>query len=92
MDSAAAERSLPVQMCMALPSDLLTSLEFRSTTNYRASEDYASKGNFDIGGSSLLAFALDLRPSKDTRRKLLNRKTTGCQHAAAVKAHEFVQS
>ena len=38
----------------------------------------ADQGNFDIGGSSLLAFALDLRPSKDTRRKLLNRKTTGC--------------
>lgn len=56
---------MPVQMCMALPSDLMASLQFDSVTNYRASDDYASEGNMDIGGSALLAFALGLRPSKD---------------------------
>ena len=34
-------------------------------TNYRTSDDYASSANFDIGSSSLLGFALQLRPSKD---------------------------
>eukprot|EP00435_Cladocopium_sp_Y103_P075365 s16_g56.t2 len=65
MDQAATERALPVQFCMALPSDLMQSLEFSSTTNYRASGDYASSDNFDIGASSLLGYALQLRPSKD---------------------------
>ncbi|CAE7252706.1 Cbr3, partial [Symbiodinium natans] len=66
MDAAAAYRMVPMQMCMAMPSDLLVSLELLATTNYRASDDYASQANFDIGGSSLLAFALNLRPSKDS--------------------------
>lgn len=65
MDQAATERALALQFCMALPSDLMQSLEFGSTTNYRASGDYASSENFDIGASSLLGYALQLRPSKD---------------------------
>ena len=56
---------LPVQMCMTLPSDLMASTELDSVTNYRASGDYAGNTNFDIGGSSLLGWALGLRPSKD---------------------------
>jgi len=43
----------------------MASVAFNAVTNYRASGDYAGHGNFDIGGSALLAFALDLRPSKD---------------------------
>jgi len=65
INTAAEEREIPVQMCMALPSDLLASLQFNAVTNYRASTDYASGGNWDIGGSALLAYALGLRPSKD---------------------------
>ena len=56
---------------MTLPSDLMQSLVMPAFTNYRASGDYAGTSNFDIGGSSLLGWALGLRPSKDnfwTRR------------------------
>ncbi|CAJ1359089.1 unnamed protein product [Effrenium voratum] len=66
LHQAALERKVPVQLCMALPSDLLESLRFGSATNFRASGDYASKDNYDIGASSLLGFALQLRPSKDS--------------------------
>eukprot|EP00041_Stephanoeca_diplocostata_P024395 m.617139 g.617139 ORF g.617139 m.617139 type:complete len:972 (-) comp22517_c4_seq1:103-3018(-) len=61
----AQEPKVPIQYCMALPSDLMASVQFNAVTNYRASGDYASSGNYNIGGSSLLAFALGLRPSKD---------------------------
>jgi hypothetical protein len=66
---------------MALPSDAMASVQFNSMTNVRASTDYGINddrdvtpvqpagifpdSNFNIGGSSLLAFALDLAPSKD---------------------------
>ena len=76
IDHAARQRGLPVQMCMALPSDLMASVRFASVTNYRASTDYgiADKSlplqprddNINIGASSLLGFALGLRPSKDS--------------------------
>ena len=65
LDAAAHARGIGVQACMALPSDLMESVKFTSITNYRASGDYAGGGNFNIGGSALLAFALGLRPSKD---------------------------
>ena len=81
IDGAALRRGLPVQMCMALPSDLMASLSLPSVTNYRASTDYGiddssmplqtHDANLNIGASSLLGFALGLRPSKDifwTRR------------------------
>lgn len=35
INAAAVERSVPVQICMALPSDLMSSLNFHSMTNYR---------------------------------------------------------
>jgi hypothetical protein len=62
---------------MALPSDLMASLALKSVTNFRASTDYGidddnfnipihpDDDNFNIGASSLLGFALGLRPSKD---------------------------
>jgi hypothetical protein len=75
MNTAALERGIPVQLCMALPSDLMASVAFNSMTNYRASTDYGiddssmplqpNDDNFNIGSSSLIGFALDLRPSKD---------------------------
>mmetsp|Transcript_86928 Transcript_86928/g.246464 ORF Transcript_86928/g.246464 Transcript_86928/m.246464 type:complete len:826 (+) Transcript_86928:58-2535(+) len=65
IDAAALERGLSVQACMALPSDLMASVRLNSVTNYRASGDYVSEDNYDVGGSALLAFALGLRPSKD---------------------------
>jgi hypothetical protein len=75
MDTAALERKLPVQICMALAGDLMASVAFNSMTNYRCSTDYgisdsssvlqANDGNYNIGGSSLLGFGLGLRPSKD---------------------------
>lgn len=66
MHQAALERVVPIQFCMALPSDLMASLELQAVTNYRASDDYATTDNYDIGASSLLGFALQLRPSKDS--------------------------
>mgnify|MGYP001426976762 CR=1 FL=1 len=66
LDRAAAERGIAVQVCMTLPSDLMHSVTTRSITNYRASGDYPGHGQWNVGGSGLLAFALGLRPSKDT--------------------------
>lgn len=66
IDTAAFERRVPVQLCMSLPSDLMQSVRMNSATNYRASDDYTGSTNYDIGGSSILGFALGLRPSKDT--------------------------
>ena len=45
-----------VQYCMALPSDLLVSLQMDAVTNYRASDDYAGSSitNFNLQTSSLL--------------------------------------
>merc|ERR1719178_449385 len=66
IDTAALERGLPVQICMALPSDVMAAFEFRSMTNYRASTDYGinddrddtsiqpNDWNLNIGMSSLL--------------------------------------
>ena len=41
IDAAALARKLPVQMCMALPSDLMASVTLSSVTNFRASTDCA---------------------------------------------------
>jgi hypothetical protein len=75
MNTAALERKLPVQICMALAGDLMASVAFNSMTNYRCSTDYGitdgssvlqpNDGNYNIGGSSLIGFGLGLRPSKD---------------------------
>ena len=50
---------------MATPMDLLVSLEAGMATNGRASGDYASGYNWDIGPGALLWSALALAPSKD---------------------------
>ena len=72
MHDAAAERQLGVQYCMALPSDLLTSLHFPWVTNARGSGDYAYSGDaigqfgFNLLLSSMLMWPLGLAPFKDT--------------------------
>ena len=65
MNKAATERGLPIQYCMATPMDLMQSLTESQVTNGRASSDYASGNNWDIGAGSLLWSALGLKPSKD---------------------------
>ena len=67
MNAAAIGQNMSVQYCMALPSDLLVSLQNNAVTNYRASDDYAGSSvtNFNLQTSSLLSWALGLRPSKD---------------------------
>ena len=47
------------------PSDLLNSLQFDAVTNGRASDDYEGGSNWDVGGASLLFWAMGMRPSKD---------------------------
>jgi hypothetical protein len=67
MNVAGLRHKVPIQLCMGLPSDIMSSLELNAVTNYRGSTDYAlSDYNIDLGGSALLAFALGIRPSKDT--------------------------
>ena len=61
----ALQPPLPIQWCMMQPSDLLSSLQFDSVTNGRASYDYAEGDNWNVGGSSLLFWAVGVRPSKD---------------------------
>ena len=67
MHAAAVTYNISIQYCMALPSDLLASVAHPHVTNYRASDDYAgsSSTNFNLQTSSLLGWAVDLRPSKD---------------------------
>ena len=67
MHGAAQESGMSIQYCMALPSDLLASMAYPHVTNYRASDDYAGSSvtNFNIQTSSLLGWAVGLRPSKD---------------------------
>eukprot|EP01084_Bolivina_argentea_P167874 291236_1 len=50
---------------MALPMELMQSLSLAQVTNGRASGDYASGANFNIGPGALLWSALGLKPSKD---------------------------
>lgn len=65
MNHAGLDTNTTIQFCMMQPSDLLNSLQFNAVTNGRASDDYAEAGNWDIGGSSLLFWAMGMRPSKD---------------------------
>eukprot|EP01060_Flectonema_neradi_P028341 TRINITY_DN3809_c0_g1_i3.p1 TRINITY_DN3809_c0_g1~~TRINITY_DN3809_c0_g1_i3.p1 ORF type:complete len:799 (+),score=172.91 TRINITY_DN3809_c0_g1_i3:63-2399(+) len=66
MATSALERGLPVQWCMATPTDLLMSLQFDSVTNFRGSSDYYYGSSWDVGVSSHLIWSLGSAPSKDT--------------------------
>lgn len=88
MNLAALERDVPVQACMALPSDLMASVQLDSFTNYRCSTDYGIDDssmpleqyddNINIGTSSLFGWALGLRPSKDI---FWTRRPDNCRNA-----------
>ena len=65
MNSAAKERGLVIQYCMALPFNLMSSLGLSQVTNGRASTDYSASSNQDIGAGSILWHSLGLKPSKD---------------------------
>ena len=65
MNEAGIATNTTIQFCMMQPSDLLNSLQFNAATNGRASDDYQGTSNWDIGGASLLFWAMGMRPSKD---------------------------
>ena len=63
---ASAERhGISVQLCMAMPFDVLLAVHAPSVTQIRASQDYSSCIGWDIGISSLLLWPLGFSPSKD---------------------------
>jgi hypothetical protein len=66
MAAAADSHKLPMQWCMASPTDLLQALNYPSVTNLRASTDFYYGTSWDIGLSSLLIWSLGAIPSKDT--------------------------
>lgn len=61
MAAAAASRNVPMQWCMASPSDLLMALKIPAVTNLRASTDYYYGSSWNVGHSSLLICACCLR-------------------------------
>jgi hypothetical protein len=65
INQAGIDKDIRTQFCMMHPSDLLNTLWFSHVTNGRASPDYASSSNWFIGGSSMLFWAVGMRPSKD---------------------------
>lgn len=65
MNGAGEALDVPIQFCMMQPSDILASLELNQATNGRASFDYQEDYNWNTGGSSLLFWAMGMRPSKD---------------------------
>jgi hypothetical protein len=66
MSTAALELGIPVQWCFATPSAMLQSLHYPAVTNARVSWDYFYGNSWDIGLSSLLAWAVNVAPSTDT--------------------------
>ncbi|MBV9850127.1 MAG: hypothetical protein JO250_10680 [Armatimonadetes bacterium] len=67
MGRAASENGLTIQYCMPLPADVLQSSEIPAVTQTRVSGDYhPGNGQWRIGATSLLAWALGLAPFKDT--------------------------
>ena len=66
MGTAADKHHLSIQYCMSYPRHVLTSLELRSVTQARVSDDY-QPGNHQwrIAVSSLWSDAIDVAPSKD---------------------------
>lgn len=69
MGKGAMQNNLPIQYCMPLAKHLLQTVEIPHVTQARASDDY-HPGNeqWNIGLSSIIYHALDLRPFKDNFR------------------------
>jgi len=66
MDRGASKNALTIQYCMANPRHLLQSLETKSVTQARASDDYQpGNRNWKIGYTATYLYALDIAPSKD---------------------------
>eukprot|EP00755_Sulcionema_specki_P005652 Sspe_Gene.33353::Locus_16286_Transcript_1_1_Confidence_1.000_Length_2525::g.33353::m.33353 len=70
MGSAAQKHGLTIQYCMAYPRHALQSVEIQQVTQIRSSDDYVpgrdkTPGDWNLGGSSILAHALALAPFKD---------------------------
>ena len=59
-------------------------LQLDAVTNGRASGDYAGDGNWDIGGSSLLFWAVGMRPSKDNFWSLSTTELVTCMWLLAA--------
>jgi hypothetical protein len=68
MGRAAQDSGIAIQYCMPLARHILQSVEIPAVTQVRASGDYYPRVDFqwNIGITSLLYKALDLRPSKDS--------------------------
>jgi hypothetical protein len=70
MGRAAQDCHVAVQFCMPLPRHILQSVEIPAVTQVRASGDYNAglwiQQWWNVGVTSLLYMALDLRPSKDS--------------------------
>ncbi|XP_071096653.1 uncharacterized protein [Haliotis cracherodii] len=66
MGNGAAKNGLTVQYCMALPRNVMQSLEIPVVTQARASDDYIpGTVNWKVGITSLFAWALGVAPFKD---------------------------
>jgi hypothetical protein len=70
MATAAAQRNITIQYCMATPAMILQTLTFPNVSHYRASNDYHARWPhaFDIPyftQSSMLGWALGIIPFKD---------------------------
>lgn len=67
LNDAAQETEVPIQFCMAMPSDIMLSVELDWVTNARASDDYAggSDNLLSMPHAALLMWSLGIRPSKD---------------------------
>ena len=76
MGAAAAKAGITIQLCMPYPRHALQSVESVAMTQIRVSDDYvpgpdwshqdSAPQQWRIGGSSILADALSLAPSKDS--------------------------
>ena len=68
--AAAEQNDVYMQLCMAQPSDMLLALHAPRVTQLRVSNDFSScAGSWDIGASSLLAWALGFHPSCSSCRQ-----------------------
>ena len=69
MGAGAASAGVSMQLCMSYPRHALQSVEMPTATQIRASDDHMpgvdSTSQWDMGFSSLLAWALGLAPFKD---------------------------
>ena len=67
LNAAGEETQVPIQYCMATPSDIMMSVSMDWVTNARASDDYAggSDNLLTEPHAALLMWALGIRPSKD---------------------------